>query len=75
MRLPDTRTGHADRYLTRNRPLSSTCRLSITEVDAADFLHIETGHLTQIGASSLTDEEMDEAVRFHRQQHHYSPSI
>lgn len=31
------------------------------EVDAADFLHIETGHLAQIGASSLTDEEMDVA--------------
>ena len=29
------------------------------EVDAADFLHIETGHLAQIGASSLTDEDMD----------------
>ena len=27
------------------------------EVDAADFLHIETGHLSQIGTSSLTDEE------------------
>jgi len=31
------------------------------EVNAADFLHIETGHLSQIGASSLTDEEMDVA--------------
>ena len=29
------------------------------EVDAADFLHIETEHLAQIGASSLTDDEMD----------------
>jgi 7-cyano-7-deazaguanine synthase len=29
------------------------------EVDAADFLHIETGHLSAIGASSLTDEEME----------------
>ena len=29
------------------------------EVDAADFLHIETGHLSAIGASSLTDEGMD----------------
>lgn len=28
-------------------------------VDAADFLHIETSHLSAIGASSLTDEEMD----------------
>jgi 7-cyano-7-deazaguanine synthase len=30
-------------------------------VDAADFLHVETGHLTQIGASSLTDDTMDVA--------------
>ena len=30
-----------------------------SEGDAADFLHIETGHLSAIGASSLTDEEMD----------------
>ncbi|UTF55591.1 7-cyano-7-deazaguanine synthase QueC [Natronosalvus rutilus] len=29
------------------------------EVDAADFLHIETGHLSKIGASSLTDENME----------------
>ena len=29
------------------------------EVDAADFLHIETGHLSAIGASSLTDAEME----------------
>ncbi len=28
------------------------------EVGAADFLHIETGHLAAIGASSLTDEEL-----------------
>ena len=31
------------------------------EVNAADFLHIETSHLSAIGASSLTDEEMDVA--------------
>jgi len=30
-------------------------------VDAADFLHVETEHLARIGASSLTDEEMDVA--------------
>jgi len=29
------------------------------EVDARDFPHIETGHLSTIGASSLTDEEID----------------
>ncbi|WP_435360452.1 7-cyano-7-deazaguanine synthase QueC [Haloarchaeobius sp. DFWS5] len=28
------------------------------EVDANDFLHIETSHLAKIGASSLTDDEM-----------------
>ncbi|MDL0118550.1 7-cyano-7-deazaguanine synthase QueC [Halobacterium salinarum] len=27
--------------------------------DAADFLHLTTDHLSKIGASSLTDEEMD----------------
>jgi 7-cyano-7-deazaguanine synthase len=31
------------------------------EVDAADFLRVETGHLAAIGGSSLTDEEMDVA--------------
>ena len=29
------------------------------EIDAADFLRVETGHLSQIGESSLTDDEMD----------------
>ena len=33
----------------------------VDHVDAADFLHVETGHLTQIGASSLTDDSMDVA--------------
>jgi 7-cyano-7-deazaguanine synthase len=28
-------------------------------VDAEDFLHVETEHLARIGASSLTDEEID----------------
>ena len=28
-------------------------------VDAADFLHIETEHLARIGASSLTDDDID----------------
>ncbi|ELZ34418.1 preq(0) biosynthesis protein quec [Halogeometricum pallidum JCM 14848] len=28
------------------------------DLDAADFLHIETDHLSEIGASSLTDDEM-----------------
>jgi 7-cyano-7-deazaguanine synthase len=29
------------------------------DFNAADFLHVETGHLTAIGASSLTDPEID----------------
>jgi 7-cyano-7-deazaguanine synthase len=29
------------------------------DFDAADFLHVETEHLARIGASSLTDEELD----------------
>jgi len=29
------------------------------EVDPADFLHIKTGHLSAIGTSSLTDEEIE----------------
>ena len=31
------------------------------EVDAADFLHVETRHFAAIGASSLTDDELDVA--------------
>ncbi|MCU4975840.1 7-cyano-7-deazaguanine synthase QueC [Halobacteria archaeon AArc-m2/3/4] len=31
------------------------------EVSAADLLHIETGHLSKIGASSLTDDELEVA--------------
>jgi 7-cyano-7-deazaguanine synthase len=35
------------------------CARALTDaVDAADFLHVETGHLAAIGASSLTDDEM-----------------
>jgi 7-cyano-7-deazaguanine synthase len=29
------------------------------KLDAEDFLHIETGHLSKIGASSLTDDDID----------------
>ena len=29
------------------------------EVDAVDFLHVETEHLARIGASSLTDQELE----------------
>lgn len=36
------------------------CAMRLTEeFDASDFLHIETEHLARIGASSLTDEEID----------------
>lgn len=36
------------------------CARAITaEVGAEDFLHIETQHLSQIGASSLTDDSID----------------
>ncbi|MCU4717570.1 7-cyano-7-deazaguanine synthase QueC [Halapricum hydrolyticum] len=35
------------------------CARALAEdVDAADFLHVETEHLAAIGASSLTDDEM-----------------
>ena len=42
---------------TAERELECARRLA-EELDAADFLRIETGHLAAIGASSLTDEEM-----------------
>jgi 7-cyano-7-deazaguanine synthase len=36
------------------------CAKALAEdVDAADFLHVETEHLTKIGASSLTDDDID----------------
>lgn len=42
---------------TEDRELECARRLA-DELDAADFLQIETGHLSAIGASSLTDDEM-----------------
>ncbi|MXR52272.1 7-cyano-7-deazaguanine synthase QueC [Halovenus sp. WSH3] len=45
---------------TEDRERACAERLA-EEVDAADFLHIETDHLARIGASSLTDEEMEVA--------------
>ena len=42
---------------TEDRELECARRLA-DELDAADFLRIETGHLAEIGASSLTDDEM-----------------
>lgn len=36
------------------------CAEALAErVEAADFLHVETYHLAEIGASSLTDDELD----------------
>ncbi|WP_246999325.1 7-cyano-7-deazaguanine synthase QueC [Halosolutus gelatinilyticus] len=43
---------------TEDRELECARRLA-DELDAADFLRIETGHLSAIGASSLTDDGMD----------------
>jgi len=43
---------------TESKELESARALA-DEVDAADFLHVETEHLAAIGASSLTDDEMD----------------
>ncbi|MFC4437056.1 MULTISPECIES: 7-cyano-7-deazaguanine synthase QueC [Natrialbaceae] len=43
---------------TEDRELECARRLA-DEIDAADFLRIETGHLSAIGASSLTDDELD----------------
>ncbi|WP_226481580.1 7-cyano-7-deazaguanine synthase QueC [Natrinema amylolyticum] len=42
---------------TEDRELECARRLA-DEFDAADFLQIETGHLSAIGDSSLTDDEM-----------------
>ncbi|MXV63735.1 7-cyano-7-deazaguanine synthase QueC [Natronorubrum sp. JWXQ-INN-674] len=43
---------------TENRELECARRLA-DEFDAANFLQVETGHLSAIGDSSLTDDEMD----------------
>ena len=42
---------------TEDRELECARRLA-GELEVADFLRVETGHLAAIGASSLTDEEM-----------------
>ncbi|EMA39506.1 7-cyano-7-deazaguanine synthase QueC [Halobiforma nitratireducens] len=42
---------------TEDRELECARRLA-EELEASDFLRIETGHLSKIGASSLTDEEL-----------------
>lgn len=46
---------------TEGRELACARRLA-EEVGAADFLHVETEHLARIGASSLTDQEIDVAA-------------
>jgi len=43
---------------TESKELASAKALA-EEVEAADFLHVETEHLAAIGASSLTDDGMD----------------
>ncbi len=42
---------------TEDRELECARRLA-DDLDAADFLRVETGHLAAIGASSLTDDEL-----------------
>lgn len=47
-------------YGQRTESKEFECARSVTEyVDAADFLHVETSHLAKIGASSLTDAEIE----------------
>ena len=49
-------------YGQRTEDKEFACAQALAEeVNAAEFLHVETEHLTQIGASSLTDETMDVA--------------
>lgn len=49
-------TSYGQRTETKERQCAEALA---TEVDAADVLHIETEHLAQIGASSLTDTEIE----------------
>jgi 7-cyano-7-deazaguanine synthase len=49
-------------YGQRTEDKEFECAQALSDhVDAADFLHVETRHLTAIGDSSLTDEENDVA--------------
>ncbi len=46
-------------YGQRTEDRERTCARRLAEAfDVADFLEVETGHLAEIGASSLTDEEI-----------------
>lgn len=49
-------TSYGQRTETKERQCAEALA---TEVDAADVLHIETEHLAQIGASSLTDAKIE----------------
>jgi len=49
-------TSYGQRTETREAECATTLA---EEFDALDTLHVETDHLARIGASSLTDEEMD----------------
>jgi 7-cyano-7-deazaguanine synthase len=49
-------TSYGQRTETKERECAEALA---EEVDARDFLHVETGHLAQIGASSLTDEAIE----------------
>lgn len=47
-------------YGQRTENKEFECAQALAEdADAADFLHVETSHLSSIGASSLTDDEME----------------
>lgn len=48
-------TSYGQRTETKERECA---RALAEEVDATNFLHVTTGHLSEIGASSLTDESM-----------------
>ncbi|WP_280535539.1 7-cyano-7-deazaguanine synthase QueC [Halopenitus sp. POP-27] len=49
-------------YGQETADVESECARALADrLDVTDFLHIETDHLARIGASSLTDEELDVA--------------
>jgi 7-cyano-7-deazaguanine synthase len=49
-------TSYGQRTETKERE----CAEALADIaDTPEFLHVETGHLAQIGASSLTDEEIE----------------
>jgi 7-cyano-7-deazaguanine synthase len=48
-------------YGQRTADRELECARELAETVGAEFLHVETGHLARIGASSLTDEELEVA--------------